>query len=115
MKKFALEHCAWIEAHHGIFTEEEMAYHLQMTDFLKHERAVHLPVMLATVFGLLFLVGYALFSPSYIVLAGILLDAILSFFYLMHYYFLENTVQSWYKVYRDWFLNGNGDKQGLPS
>ena len=104
MKKFALAHTKWLADHQGNFTEEEMNYHLRMTSFLQHERAVHLPVMLISILALLLLTALCAYSPSIPALAGTIADFILALCYILHYYFLENTCQDWYRIYRDYQL-----------
>ena len=80
-------------------SDEEMKYHLQMIAFLQHERLVHLPVMLTTLIGFLAMFIITFFSMSLLAFIGMLMLAILSGFYIEHYFFLENTVQDWYRYY----------------
>lgn len=104
MTEYAKAHNEWIAAHKGVFTEEEMQYHLQRIAFLQHERAVHLPVMLVSIVGFLLAIVFCFFQMSLISILGLLLLTILSFCYIKHYFFLENTVQAWYHVYSNWKL-----------
>lgn len=79
-----------------------MLYHLQMIAFLQHERMAHLPVMLTSIIGFLVIVVVCFFQPSAPAFLGVLLLLILSGCYIQHYFFLENTVQDWYRIYSSW-------------
>jgi len=73
-------------------------YHRQQIGFMQHERLVHLLVMALTILVFLFscAVLYILQSAAAALLWIILL--VLSVFYVRHYYFLENTIQRWYRL-----------------
>ena len=84
-------------------------YHQEMVANFQHERLIHLIIMFFFVaVTLIFLggVGVSFFTigtcieliPLYL-LAAILF--ILSFFYVKHYYFLENHIHGLYKYSRD--------------
>ncbi len=72
--------------------------HKQVIHFMQHERLIHLIVMLA--FGLFTLLALVLAfiwpCPKTIILSGILL--ILTLAYLLHYFYMENTIQCWYEL-----------------
>lgn len=102
MTKYAKSHSEWLAGHDGEFSEADMLYHLQMIAFLQHERLAHLPVMLASIIGFLIIVVLCFFQPSPAALLGVLLLLILSGCYIQHYFFLENTVQDWYRIYSKW-------------
>jgi len=72
--------------------------HMQMIDFMQHERLIHLLVTLAFGICLLITAAMALLAPSQLIflLMGLLL--ILFVPYISHYFFLENTVQRWYRL-----------------
>lgn len=72
--------------------------HRRMIGRMQHERLIHLLVTLAFGIALLAALTMALFAPSILVyaLAGLLL--LLFIPYVGHYFFLENTVQRWYKL-----------------
>lgn len=84
---------------------ELLKYHKIQIEFVQHERLVHLIISIIT--GILFL----LFSYLYLIsnysissfILGVLtiLMLIVLFFYIIHYCYLENKVQEWYKIYRD--------------
>ena len=65
--------------------------------YFQHERLIHL---LVTLFYALFLIGFIFLSMSYIFFIipcfGIL---IFLFFYVRHYFYLENMVQYMYTLY----------------
>lgn len=74
--------------------------HLMKLKWLQHERLVHLIVLVMTVLTELFTVDLAVLHPETNPLAAVtmLLLAVLLGFYFWHYFFLENTVQRWYKL-----------------
>ncbi|MCR4558321.1 MAG: hypothetical protein K5779_10935 [Saccharofermentans sp.] len=67
--------------------------------YFQHERLIHLMVTLAFASFLLFEIFSLFILPASFIYAGILLVLIffgLSIGYIMHYYFLENSVQKMY-------------------
>ena len=81
-------------------TEELLADHLEMVRRIQHERLVHLIVTAMCVVCELFVVDLVLLHPELGVIPAIimLVLAVLLGFYFYHYFFLENTVQRWYKL-----------------
>lgn len=82
--------------------EEELsgflAYHDKQIQWMQQERLVHLIVMLFVFLFTLLSFGFTVIrtsTPS-IILSVLLL--ILSIFYVIHYYRLENGVQKWYMI-----------------
>lgn len=74
--------------------------HREKIRILQHERLVHLLVTMMVVMGELFVVGLVVLHPELglipvIIMLGL---AVLLGFYFYHYFFLENTVQRWYKI-----------------
>ena len=102
MKRFCREHEARVTAavEAGEATEELLEEHLQMIAWVRHERLVHLIVTVMVVLCELFTVDLVLLHPELgIVPAVIMLGlAVLLGFYFWHYFFLENTVQRWYRI-----------------
>ena len=104
MKRFCREHEARVTAavEAGEATEELLEEHLQMIAWVQHERLVHLIVTVMVVICELFTVDLVLLllhSEMGIVPAVIMLGlAVLLGFYFYHYFFLENTVQRWYRI-----------------
>lgn len=84
----------------GRVTEDLIANHLEMLRRIQHERLVHLIVTAMCVVCELFVVDLVLLHPELGVIPAIimLVLAVLLGFYFYHYFFLENTVQSWYKL-----------------
>lgn len=74
--------------------------HLEKLRWLQHERLVHLIAVVMVVVVELFTVDLAVLHPETNPLAGVvmLVLAVLLGFYFYHYFFLENTVQHWYKL-----------------
>ena len=102
MKQFCLEHEARVTAavEAGESTEKLLEEHLRMIAWVQHERLVHLIVTVMVVLCELFTVDLVLLHPELgIVPALIMLGlAVLMGFYFWHYFFLENTVQRWYRI-----------------
>ncbi len=102
MKRFCREHEARVTAavEAGEVTEELLEEHLRMIAWVQHERLVHLIVTVMVVLCELFTVDLVLLHPELgIVPAVIMLGlAVLLGFYFWHYFFLENTVQRWYRI-----------------
>lgn len=74
-------------------------YFKAQIQFLSHERLIHLIV---TLFFSLLLIISIIISFIYSNILLILLDLILLVlvvFYIVHYYRLENGLQSWYEIY----------------
>ncbi len=65
--------------------------------FFSHERIVHMFIMLFCILILLIFVILTLQNIKFLLITVILM--ILNIFYIMHYYFLENSVQYLYKLY----------------
>ena len=102
MKRFCREHEARVTAAvaAGEATPELLEEHLRMIAWVQHERLVHLIVTVMVVLCELFTVDLVLLHPELgIVPAVIMLGmAVLMGFYFWHYFFLENTVQRWYRI-----------------
>ncbi|MDY6338811.1 MAG: hypothetical protein SPL61_04175 [Saccharofermentans sp.] len=82
-------------------TKEMLAEFETKISYYQHERLIHLMVTLAFATWLLFEIYCLFVLPSEFLIAGILL--VLIFFgltvgYVMHYYFLENSVQKMYHM-----------------
>ena len=102
MKRFCREHEARVTAAvaAGEATPELLEEHLRMIAWIQHERLVHLIVTVMVVLCELFTVDLMLLHPELgIVPALIMLGlAVLLGFYFWHYFFLENTIQRWYRI-----------------
>ena len=81
-------------------TEALLADHLEILHRIQHERLVHLIVTAMCVVCELFVVDLVLLHPELGVIPAVimLVLAVLLGFYFYHYFFLENTVQRWYKL-----------------
>lgn len=97
ISEFIKEHNAYLQETE--IDQNALAYHLIQIGFLQHERLVHLIVMLfIALTALICMALYLLFTMwLFLVAFGLLL--LLTFFYILHYYKLENTVIQWYWVY----------------
>jgi len=84
---------------------ELLAYHDKQTQWMQHERLVHLIVMLFVCLFMLLSLGFTIANPSLpcIILSTLLM--ILSVAYVFHYYRLENGVQRWYSLSNQIRLN----------
>lgn len=81
-------------------SRELLDWHLEKLHWLQHERLVHLIVLCLTAGAELFCADLALLHPELnpaaaLVMAGL---AILLGCYFVHYFFLENTTQHWYRL-----------------
>ena len=75
--------------------------HREKIRFLQHERLVHLIVTFMVTVIELFVVDLTLFHSDELGIGPavmMLLLAVLLGLYFLHYFFLENTVQRWYKI-----------------
>lgn len=98
IRRYCREHEAGLRAQPA--TPALLQQHLRKLRWLQHERLVHLIVLVMTVGAELFTVDLAVLHPETNPLAAImmLLLAVLLAFYFVHYFFLENTVQRWYRL-----------------
>lgn len=82
-------------------TKEMLSEFETKITYYQHERLIHLMVTLAFASWLLFEIFCLFVLPSEFLIAGILLVLIvfgLTIGYVMHYYFLENSVQKMYHM-----------------
>ena len=82
-------------------TREVLAEFETKISYFQHERLIHLLVTLAFATWLLFEIYCLFVLPAEFLIAGILLVLIffgLTIGYVMHYYFLENSVQKMYHM-----------------
>lgn len=117
LKKYCREHEAAVRAAingHKV-TSDLLAEHKRKIAMLQHERLIHLIVTAMSVIVELFAVYLVLIHPELGIGAALfmLAFAVLLAFYFGYYFFLENTVQRWYKLedeMRDLINKGlNGD------
>lgn len=81
--------------------EELRAYHLVQIGFLQHERLVHLIVTLFFAFLLVVALVVSWNVPSVLIFAVDGFLTIMLVAYIVYYYRLENTVQRWYRLYKE--------------
>ena len=67
-------------------------------EWLQHERLVHFLVTMLTAAGFLFALGVWIYTGTAAVSLLALGILVLLFFYILHYFRLENTVQHWYNI-----------------
>lgn len=98
MKQYCRAHEAWIAARAP--GREALEVHLEKLRWLQHERLIHLIVLVMTVIAELFAVDLVLLHPETnpLACAVMLVLTVLLGFYFYHYFFLENTVQHWYRI-----------------
>lgn len=102
MKQWCREHEAAVTeaiAQNAV-TAELLAQHREKIAWLQHERLVHLIVTVMVVIGELFVVSLVLLHPQLGIYPALFMlgVAVLLAFYFYHYFFLENTVQRWYRI-----------------
>lgn len=73
-----------------------MQMHSERIEWLQHERLVHLLVMLLAVVVMITFFVLTMFVDVLLIYAIFGITIIVSLFYIVHYYFLENSVQRWY-------------------
>ena len=102
---FGINMKQWCRAHEAFVssaepTEALLALHREKIAVLQHERLVHLIVTVMVVLVELFVLDLALLHPELGVIPVLVMlgMAILLGFYFYHYFFLENTVQRWYRI-----------------
>lgn len=102
VKQWCREHEAAVDdaISHNTVSEELISIHKEKMLILQHERLVHLIVTVMVVIVELFFTGLVLVHPDLGVLPAVIVLAlaVLLGFYFYHYFFLENTVQRWYKL-----------------
>ena len=94
-------------------TKDVLSEFEKKIEFFQHERLIHLMVTLTFAFFLLFEIFCLFMLPSSFLVAGVLLVAIffgLTIGYVMHYYFLENSVQKMYHMRDEMRSYLNSDK-----
>ena len=99
MKNYCREHEAFITSAEP--TKELLLFHEKKIEWIQHERFVHLIVTVMVVIAELLVVFLVVVHPELGFIPPILMLglAVLLGFYFYHYFFLENTVQRWYKIY----------------
>lgn len=90
----------------------EIKKHLIQLDFFKHERFVHLIVMVLFAIMTFFTILSAINNPTLGLLMIFMSLMILLVPYIMHYYLLENSVQYMYTQY-DEMLDRSEKQKGL--
>ena len=114
MKKdgFGINMKQWCREHEALVTAAEpsrelLALHREKIGVLQHERLVHLIVTLMVVLAELFVVDLTVLHPDLGLVPALcmLALAVLLAFYFYHYFFLENTLQRWYRI-TDTLLEG---------
>ena len=105
---FGINMKQWCRAHEAYVTnaapsEKLLALHREKLRHLQHERLVHLIVTVMVVLAEMFVVDLVLLHPEKGVIPALLMLelAVLLGFYFYHYFFLENTVQRWYRIEDD--------------
>ena len=101
MKQWCSEHEAFIAAQEP--SREVLSIHLTKIKMLQHERLVHLIVTFLVAVVELFVISLVILHPELGIWPAVAMlgFAILLIFYFSHYFFLENTVQKWYRIADD--------------
>ena len=102
MKRFCRDHEAEVARalEGGGDTAEALKLHLEKLKWLQHERLIHLIVVVLTALAELFCVDLTVLHPDTNPVAALCMLglAVLLGFYFIHYFFLENTTQRWYRM-----------------
>lgn len=102
MTKYIKEYIKEVEKLKGPISKEELNNLKTKIEFFQHERLIHLLITLF--FALLSIVFLLLINTNIIFIVLLLISLVLDIFYILHYFFLENSVQYLYKIY-DKFIN----------
>lgn len=78
---------------------ELLNFHKTQIDFLQHERLIHLLVTFFVFTMVIICVGITIIEQIILLYVLCLILMIVSMFYIVHYYQLENGVQRWYLLY----------------
>ncbi|MDD6272166.1 MAG: hypothetical protein PUA90_01425 [bacterium] len=98
MKKYIKEYINEIESKlKGKTTQNDIDDLLIKIKFFSHERLVHLIVMLFVALFTILFIMLSFYNSLFDIIAFI--SGILLVFYIMHYFFLENSIQYMYKLY----------------
>ena len=101
MRKFCAEHEEAVRkelAEKGA-SQKLLDRHLEKLRWLQHERLIQLIVLLLTVMCELFALYLAFVALKTVVAFAVsLVILVVLFFYVLHYFFLENTTQHWYRI-----------------
>lgn len=79
--------------------EQVLQEHLTQVAFFQHERLIHLIVTALVAVITILVIGMAVMSASLFMGAAGLLLLVLLLAYILHYYTLENEVQTMYQQY----------------
>ncbi len=106
MKKYLEEYLEYIAkklSEHDDSTDvaKLKSEHLVKIQFMQHERLVHFLVTMLVVLVLILSICTYILQGSIMLLPLVLIVLGLTVAYIMHYYFLENSVQKMYKLYDD--------------
>lgn len=102
MRRWCAAHQAVVETAlaQGSVSPALLELHREKLAWLQHERLIHLIVVLLTSIAELFALDLTLLHPevSFGAAIAMLALAVLLGFYFVHYFFLENTTQHWYRL-----------------
>lgn len=107
MKKYLYEYINYVINNKNKINLEDM---LIKINFFQHERLIHLIITLFYV--IMFLIFLILVSISYIFIIPAFILLIFVIFYIIHYFRLENGVQSLYFLYDEIKNKTKRDKKG---
>ena len=107
MKKYLYEYIDYVINNKNKINLEDM---LIKINFFQHERLIHLIITLFYV--IMFLIFLILVSLSYIFIIPAFILLIFVIFYIIHYFRLENGVQSLYFLYDEIKNKTKKDKKG---
>ena len=107
MKKYLYEYINYVINNKNEIGLEDM---LIKINFFQHERLIHLIITLFYV--IMFLIFLILVSISYIFIIPAFILLIFVIFYIIHYFRLENGVQSLYFLYDEIKNKTKKDKKG---
>jgi len=103
IKKYIKEHNDFIKEQINLNSDkinfiELKKIHQQKIEYMQHERIVHLLVTLFFGLYLLISIGFVAFKPTFELMFLVALLFVLVIAYVIHYFFLENSIQNWYRL-----------------
>lgn len=85
----------------SLVDEALIRFHKERIQWVQHERLCHLLVFLFTLAATISFFALSLIRGDIWLFFVVALLVVLSVFYALHYFFLENSVQEWYQMTDD--------------
>lgn len=106
MRKYLQNYIDYVKKNKKTINSEEMVIKI---NFFQHERLIHL--LITIFYAFIFLIFLILIAVSYIFIIPTFILMIFLICYIIHYFFLENGVQTLYILYDDILSSTKKDKK----